>query len=279
MWGQKLSDGSTPQIPQDHGLPVYSVYGARAELKMRNIDRLGCGVKGIVQALYGADLEVAPIQSQKCSFNAAMGKPEEKFEVPADVMAQVQGNPSEIPEFNEGIRNSAEIVANVDKGFVHYIERFRNDFPVTAAIRVDKGHHGEYGWGVYFEQGRHRCILAGTLANRREEEAWEDTLWTACAEWASFEPVLGQHKIHQEILWIPDEFTHIFEGGTFDQEFRNASEYRKKQMERFAAGTQRFQQMYDWHSFAESDPPKRENYYSYHAAASRRIRISDGPSL
>jgi hypothetical protein len=104
-------------------------------------------------------------------------------------MAQVGENPPVARDFNEGIRESGEIVANVDEWLVHYIQQSRNDFPVTATIRVEKGHHGEYGWGVYVEQGRHRCILAGTLVNRPEEEAWEDTLWTACAEWASFEPI------------------------------------------------------------------------------------------
>jgi hypothetical protein len=126
-------------------------------------------------------------------------------------------------------------VANVDKGFEHYIKHFRKEIPVTASIRIEKGHHGEYGWGVYVGQGRHRCILAGMVANRPEEETWGDTLWTACAELASLEPILGQSLRHVERPWTPDEFKHIFEGGTFDQEFVSASECRKKQMERVYA--------------------------------------------
>jgi hypothetical protein len=65
----------------------------------------------------------------------------------------------------------------------HFIKYFRNELPVTAAVRVEKGHHGDYGWGVDFEQARHRCVLAGTVVDRPEEEAWEDTMWTACAAW------------------------------------------------------------------------------------------------
>jgi hypothetical protein len=133
--------------------------------------------------------------------------------------------------------------------------------------------------GVYFEQGRHRCGLAGTVANRPKEEAWEDTMWKACAEWASFEPVLGQPKIHKETLFAPDEFTHMFDDGMFDQMYACASEFRKRLMERFATGTQKFVQAYEWHSYADSEPSKRADGYAYHAAASRRIRISDGPSL
>jgi hypothetical protein len=101
----------------------------------------------------------------------------------------------------------------------------------------------------------------------------------ACAEWASFEPVLGQLKIHHETLWAPDEFTHIFEDGAFDEQYVQASDYKKRLMERFATGTQKFGQVYEWHSHADMDPPKRADDYTYHAAASRRIRISDGPSL
>jgi hypothetical protein len=127
------------------------------------------------------------------------------------------------PGFNEALRESSEIVANVDKGFQHYVKYFRNELPVTAAVRVEKGHHGEYGWGVYFEQGRHRCILAGTVAEHPEEEAWEDAMWTACAEWASFEPVLGRPKIHKETLLAPDEFGHIFAGNTFEAKYSQAS--------------------------------------------------------
>jgi hypothetical protein len=160
-----LANGDTPQIPQDHGAPVYSVYGSKVELKMRQIEKLGIGVEGIVHELYGTDYAVIPLQSSKLSFNAMTGKPEEIINVPEDVAARIQENAPAVPGFNEGIRESAEIVANVDKGFEHYIKYFRNYLPVTAAMRVEKGHHGEYGWGVYFEQGRHRCVLAGTLAN------------------------------------------------------------------------------------------------------------------
>jgi hypothetical protein len=67
------------------------------------------------------------------------------------------------------------------------------------------------------------CIMAGTVANRPEDEAWEDTPWTACAECATFGPKIGQPKIHHETLWTPDEFTHIFEGSTFDQEYVNGA--------------------------------------------------------
>jgi hypothetical protein len=54
--------------------------------------------------------------------------------------------------------------------------------PVTADIQVEQGIQGEYGWTVYFEQGRHRCVLAGVISGRPADEALEDVMWKACAE-------------------------------------------------------------------------------------------------
>jgi hypothetical protein len=122
-------------------------------------------------------------------------------------------------------------------------------------------------------------VLAGTVANRPEEEAWEDAMWTACAEWASSEPVFGRLKIHRETLWSPDEFGHIFAGDTFEAEHAAASEYRRAAMNKFALGTRKFAQAYEFRSAAEEEPPKRADGHAYHAASSRRVRISDGPSL
>jgi hypothetical protein len=258
---------------------VYPVYGSRAELKMRRIEKLGIDIQEIVQKLYGTNCTVHPLHSCKWSFNAMMGRLVENVGVPEDVAEKIQDKAPDAPGLNEAVRESAEIVANVDKGFVHYISKFRNDLPVSAAIGIEKGHHSEYGWGVYFEQGRHRCVLAGTVVNRPEEEILEDTTWKVCAEWANFEPVLGQPRIHRETLWEPDESTHIFEGSTFDKEYANASEHRKRLMERFAVGTQKFAQVYEFHTHSDLAPSGRVDRYAYHAASSRRVRIADCASL
>jgi hypothetical protein len=50
-------------------------------------------------------------------------------------------------------------------------------------------------------------------------------------------------------------------------------------MERFAAGTQKFGRAYEFIAAAEGDPPRRADGCAYHAASSRGIRVSDGPSL
>jgi hypothetical protein len=190
LWRQKLENEELTGIPQDHGLPVCSVYGKKKVIRMRHIDRIGLGVQGIVHNLYGPDMQIFPLQSNKWSFNAVMGRSGKDIGIPEDVAAEIQENAPEAVGFNEAVRESTEITANVDKGFEHYIKYFRDDLRVTTEVSVEAGHHGEYGWGVYFEQGRHRMVLAGTLANRPKEEIEDDVLWLACAEWANFEPVL-----------------------------------------------------------------------------------------
>jgi hypothetical protein len=37
-------------------------------------------------------------------------------------------------------------------------------------------------------------------------------MWTACAAWANFQPVVWEAKAHEETLLFPDECTHFFEG-------------------------------------------------------------------
>jgi hypothetical protein len=114
--------------------------------------------------------------------------------------------------FNQEVRESAQITQNVGKGFVHYLKYFKRDQELEALMQVAKGLQGEYGWGVLYQQGRHRCVLTGTIPGRPEEEALEDAMWTACAEWANFEPVVWQPKTHVESFLFTEDCTHFFEG-------------------------------------------------------------------
>jgi hypothetical protein len=82
-------------------------------------------------------------------------------------------------------------------------------------------------------QGRHRCILEETVADRPEDEGLEDVIWTARAELADFQPVVGPNKVSQETLSTPDELTHVFEEVTYKRVYPGASEFQKMQMDRF----------------------------------------------
>jgi hypothetical protein len=246
------------------------------EIKLRDIERLGCGVEGIVTTLYNGQMTVVRIPSNKYVYNAVIGRPGEQITPPVEVTANFVGVKSDARSFNEGIRDSAEITANADKGFGHHLKYFKPDRTVTAAVRVEAGQHGEYGWGVYFEQGRHRMVLAGLVLGSDEE-----AIWTACAECANFEPVPGQLKVHVEHVWTPDEFGFVFEEAYKGLEestvYQNGSPRIRSLMEKFVAGADKFGQPFEWHGAEQA--PTRANHYSYHAAASRRFRVSDGPDM
>jgi hypothetical protein len=131
LWRQKLPDETLPPIPQDHGLPVCTVYGAYATLKMRGFQNLRMGVKEIAQSFYGTGMEVDPTQSRNWSYNAVMRRGDEEPVRSEEVAVQISTleNPPVVPGFNEALRESSEIVANVDKGFHYYIKYFRDELP------------------------------------------------------------------------------------------------------------------------------------------------------
>jgi hypothetical protein len=57
------------------------------------------------------------------------------------------------------IRAEAQPTQNIDKGFDRFIRKFNEAEPVS----IQDGLHGEHGWGIYFQQGKRRCVLKGKL--------------------------------------------------------------------------------------------------------------------
>jgi hypothetical protein len=84
-------------------------------------------------------MTVVKAASQKVVYNAVMGRPGEQITPPSEITAKLVESADDARQFNEGIRDSAEIAANADKGFRHYLKYFRADRPVTAAVRVETG--------------------------------------------------------------------------------------------------------------------------------------------
>jgi hypothetical protein len=117
LWRQLLPGNVMPSIPQDHGLPVRTVYGKNATLKMRGFQQLGMKVEDIVHELYGPHMRVQVTQSRNWSYNAMMIREGESAEVIEEVAVQILEKQPVVPGFNEALRESSEIVANVDKGF------------------------------------------------------------------------------------------------------------------------------------------------------------------
>jgi hypothetical protein len=284
IWRQKPANGTTPRIPEDQGPPVYAVYGATEELRLRDIDKLGCGAEGIVRTLYAGTMVFTRISSTHWAYIAAMVMEGEEPRIPEEVLLQQPNIQSEeAREYNQGLRESRQIVQNVDKGFAHYIKYFRQDQEVVASMQIERGRFGEVGWGVFCEQGRYRCMLAGTVSGRPEEEIEEDALWVACAEWANFEPVVGKPKIHKETFHFSEACTHFFERGDLsdlseEAICQSASEFRKGVVDRFCEGVRKFVRPFELFPLHEA-PLDRTTGYVLYAASSRRFQIADGADL
>jgi hypothetical protein len=92
------------------------------------------------------------------------------------------------------------------------VTHFRLRQDIAASILVEEGLQQEFEWSIFFQQGRHRCILAGVVGNRPEEEGLKDALWTAYSLWANFDLVPGKLKSHPETLFFSEACTNFFEG-------------------------------------------------------------------
>jgi hypothetical protein len=135
LWRQKLDDGTLPRIPQDQGLPTYTIYGTQAEIKLRDLERVECGIKGILDTLYAGRMAVAKIDGTQWTLNAEMAKEGEAPIVPPEVMLQrPQLSDQEVRDCNCCILECAQEVQSIDKGFADYLKYFRHDKDDRASI-------------------------------------------------------------------------------------------------------------------------------------------------
>jgi hypothetical protein len=107
LWRQLLPDKTMPSTPQDHGLPVCTVYGAYAILKMRGFQSLGMGVKEIVPSFYGEGMEIEPTQSRNWSYNAMMRRGDEEPARSEEVAVRLLEQRPLAAGFNEALRESS----------------------------------------------------------------------------------------------------------------------------------------------------------------------------
>jgi hypothetical protein len=77
----------------------------------------------IVQGIYGAGMDVQPTQSRNWSYNAVMKRGEEVPVLSDEVSVQSQENRPVARGFNEALRESSEIMANVDIPLCHIFQR------------------------------------------------------------------------------------------------------------------------------------------------------------
>jgi hypothetical protein len=226
-------------------------------------------------------MAVAKLKSSEWALVAVMARPDERSAVPeAHNLHPSPEALSQAKAHNWAIHTHASVAQNVDKGFHHFITHFKPQQDVEASICVEKGLQNEYWQSVFFQQGRHWCVLAGVLGGRPEEEWLEDAMWTACSAWENFDPVHGKLKERPEALFVPESCTHFFEGNEdtlFDlshtQLYREASPFRKQLIEDFCLGFRKFESPPFLGPLM--DAPLRYQGYAKFRASSRRYQVYD----
>jgi hypothetical protein len=151
---------------------------------------------------------------------------------------------------------------------------------VSASIQIEQGHFEESGWGVLFEQGRNRCLLAEAAPGRPIDEAVNDALWIACTQWENFEPDVGEPKVHQETCFFAEYCTHFFERGPNLRDMsgkrwcQEASECKRRVIERFCMGMRKLANPLILQPLIEGW--ERSADYVARVAASRQFQVPDG---
>jgi hypothetical protein len=238
VWRQKLLDGTYPRIPDKCRNAADCDRWGKTELRLRNTESIPGRSKSIVHSLYSPEMDIVRISSTQWPYDAAMARTGERPQVPATVtLPRPEMSKEQIGAFNQEVRESTLETQNADKGFAHYVSHFKHRELVCAAIHVEQGLQGEYGWAVYFQQGRHRCVLTAVVSGRPSEEVLKDSMWKARAELANFQPMPGIEKEHEEHVYGMNGCTHCFEDQfqVYSEYCQQASPERKWLMEKFAA--------------------------------------------
>jgi hypothetical protein len=89
---------------------------------------------------------------------------------------------------------------NYDKGFDKYVRKFNPEEESSSVVAIHNGWQGDHGWAVAFKQGPRRCLLLGTMDGFSDEEA----LWSALADWATFQPRLQNPRQFPGKLFFPN---------------------------------------------------------------------------
>jgi hypothetical protein len=96
---------------------------------------------------------------------------------------------------------------NYDKGFEEFVRKFERSEAMSVTIAISLGCREDHGLAVYCKQGPRRCLLMDTVDGPSDDE----TLWTALAAWASFQPRKSSPRKYPGKLFYPTEASYIFE--------------------------------------------------------------------
>jgi hypothetical protein len=109
--------------------------------------------------------------------------------------------------FHYRIQGAGLKTQNYDKGFEKFILKFDPDEEMTATVANGMDCREDRSLAVYCTQGPRRCLLLDPEDGLSDDE----TLWTALAAWASFQPRKGNPRSKPGQLFYPTEASHVLE--------------------------------------------------------------------
>jgi hypothetical protein len=199
--GILCEDGA--HTPEHDGQQFLLLYGPRATIKLR------CTSAEIADAelteMYGAPQPVTEkVHSLEWSLVASIagGKiPDRHRQQP---VVQIL-NPV---KFNVETYNAGKDSQGYDKGLERFVGKHNPDIPMTATMSIEKGCHGEYALGIFFQQEKRRCLLTETLIGQYDDV---ETFWYTMMMWAKFQPRAATPRKEPGQLYYPAAATHIIE--------------------------------------------------------------------
>jgi hypothetical protein len=171
---------------------------------------------------------------------------------------------------------------NHDKGLDKFVRKFERNEAMSATVAVHSGLQGDHGWAVYVKQGPRRALLLDTVDGLSSEES----LWTALATWATFNPrkAVKMNRRFPGRLFYPDVATHIFTkywnhlaNLSSHPDFAKESPICRAEMIRFSEGLSKLRHS-KWAPQPTAEAPEKSAKIAEDAAISRLRPIADGPN-
>jgi hypothetical protein len=147
-------------------------------------------------------------------------------------------------------------------------------------VAISLGCREDHGWAVYFTQGPRRRSLLDTVDGLSDDE----TLRTALAAWATFQPRKGSKHRNPGQLFYPAEASHVLEKywnhlQKFNRhpDFASESQICQERMVQFPKAVTRMRHK-DWTPKSVAEAEESSLHIAEDAALLRLRSVPDGPN-
>jgi hypothetical protein len=258
------------------------LYAPKALVKFRST-AIGAPQRllGCVYTLYQGRLSITEALSTKeWAMIGSLGDGVTSGEIPRDYSATTHPDGGATPAaIHYKILEAGLRTQNYDKGFDKFVGKFERNEAMTATIAITTGWRDDHGWAVYCTRGPRRCLLLDAADGLSDEE----TLWTALAAWASFQPWKSSPRKYPGKLFYPTEGSHIFEkywdclpNLSSHPDFASESSICQERMGGFSRALAKMRQR-NWPPKSVAEPDESKLHIAEDAALSRLRPIPYGP--